>query len=495
MPNHEIAKDQGLNPLIWTLKNFEVSRKIESHTWNILSKLSSMASESTGDQRYWMQQAAKLSRRINLAWFLDAFASPLLITSVVGSVLILFIRREFPAVHPVILGGSVATATLMVSLAVLKRVWKRFESPTQALVRIEATHRMNSALSAASAGIVPWPKQPAILSKSLNWHLPKTLAPPALSLILLAIGLLIPMKVKSNEDSETARQPQAWSELDSQLEELAEDALVDEKYLEDMKERLEELRAQEEEQWFSHASLEATDSLKDAHNSSIEELQQNLSEAANAMKELTEASQELNSEQKQKLAEQFEDAMQGIQNGAMKPNDKLLDQLSKIDPKELGNLKPEQLQQLKENMEKLQESLKKCGQCQSEDWADQLLGENGEGECEQPGDGSGNGQDGEENGNGTGSGGINRGPGHDPNILRNPKDPLNVGDLAALEAKDLSRALPGDLLQLQDGKHSVDQKATSLSAGGQAIKGAGGDRVWKESLNPEEQRALKNYFK
>jgi hypothetical protein len=452
-----------------------------------------MASEPSGDQRYWMQQAAKLSRRINLAWFLDAFASPLLITSVAGSVLILFIRREFPAVHPAILGGSLATVTLMIGLIVLKRVWKRFESPTQALVRIEATHRMNSALSAASAGIVPWPKHPSILSKSLNWHLPKTLAPPALSLILLAIGLLMPMKVKSNEGSEAARQPQAWSELDSQLEQLAEDAMVDEKYLEDIKERLEQLRAQEEEQWFSHASLEATDSLKEAHNSSIEDLQQNLSEAANAMKELSEASKELNSQQKQKLAEQFEDAMQGVQNGAMKPNDKLLDQLSKIDPKDLGNLNPEQIQQLKQNMEKLQESLKEGGQCQGEDWADQLLGENGEGECEQPGNGSGNGQDGE--GNGKGSGGINRGPGHDPNILRNPKDPLNVGDLAALEAKDLSRALPGDLLQLQDGKHSVDQKASTLSSGGQATKGNGGDRVWKESLNPEEQRALKNYFK
>jgi hypothetical protein len=54
--------------------------------------------------------------------------------------------------------------------------------------------------------------------------------------------------------------------------------------------------------------------------------------------------------------------------------------------------------------------------------------------------------------------------------------------LSKIDPKDLSRALPGDLLELQDGKHSVDQKATSLSAGGQAIKGTGGDRVWKESL-------------
>ncbi|MES2982669.1 MAG: hypothetical protein V4727_10175 [Verrucomicrobiota bacterium] len=464
-----------------------------------------MASEESEDKRYWMQQAAKLSRRINLAWFLDGFAGPLLIAAVIGSVLVLGVRREFPDLHPAILGGSLAAVFLILGLIVLKRAWKRFESPAQALVRIEATQQMNSALSAASAGILPWPTRPKNLSESLNWHLPKTLTPPAAALILLAIGLLIPIKAKSLDDSQTSREPQAWSQLESQLEKLTEDAMVDETYLEDMKERLDQLRAQEEEQWFSHASLEATDSLKESHNSSLEDLQQDLSEAAEAMQELTDAAKDLNSEQKQKMAEQFDDALQGLQNGAMKPNQQLLDQLSQLDPKDMGNLNPEQMQQLKENMEKLKEALKEAGQGegQGDDWADQLLsdggegqeGQNGEGKC--PGDGTcPHGEDcqGECQGEGPGKGGIQRGPGHDPNVLKNPKDPLAVGDLTPVEAKDLSRALPGDLLQLQDGKHSVDQKTTPLSSGGQATKGAGGDRVWKESLNPEEQRALKNYF-
>ncbi len=450
-----------------------------------------MASEESEDKRYWMQQAARLSRRINLAWFLDGFAGPLLIAAVIGSVLVLGARREFPELHPAILGGSLAAIFLILGLIILKRAWKRFESPAQALVRIEATQQMNSVLSSASAGIVPWPERPKSLSESLNWHLPKTLTPPAAALILLAIGLFIPIKAKSLDDSQTSREPQAWSQLDSQLEKLAEDAMVDEKYLEDMKERLEQLRAQEEEQWFSHASLEATDSLKESHNSSLDDLQKDLSQAADAMKELTDAAKDLNSEQKQKLAEQFEDAMQGLQNGAMKPNEQLMNQLSQLDPKDMGNLKPEQLEQLKENMEKLKESLNEAGEGQGDDWADQLLGD-GEGDGDGQGDGS---EEGGEPGNGTGKGDIQRGPGHDPNVLKNPKDPLGVGDLAALEAKDLSRALPGDLLQLQDGKHSVDQKATTLSSGGQATKGAGGDRVWKESLSPDEQRALKNYFK
>ncbi len=470
-----------------------------------LIRFTDMASEESEDKRYWMQQAAKLSRRINLAWFLDGFAGPLLIAAVIGAVLVLGFRREFPELHPTILGGSLAGIFLILGLIVLKRTWKRFESPAQALVRIEASQKMNSALSAASAGIVPWPERPKILSESLSWHLPKTLSPPAAALILLAIGLLIPIKAKSIDDSQTSREPQAWSQLDSQLEKLTEDAMVDEKYLEDMKERLDQLRAQEEEQWFSHASLEATDSLKESHNSSLDDLQQDLSEAADAMQELTDAAKNLNSEQKQKLADQFEDALQGMQNGAMKPNEQLMEQLSQLDPKDMGNLNPEQMQQLKDNMEKLKEGLNEAGEGQGDDWADQLLGDGGEGQEGQNGEGQcpegGNCPHGGDckgecqgEGKGSGKGGIQRGPGHDPNVLRNPKDPLGVGDLAALEAKDLSRALPGDLLQIQDGKHSADQKASTLSSGGQATKGAGGDRVWKESLNPDEQRALKNYF-
>lgn len=465
-----------------------------------------MVSKDSEDKSYWMSQAARLSRRVNFAWFLDGFAGPLLVAAVIGSVLVLGARREFPELHPAILGGSLAAIFVILGLIVLWRARKRFESPAQALVRIEAAQQMNSALSAASAGVLPWPERPKNLSESLKWHLPKTLTPPAAALILLAIGLLIPIKAKT-QDSQTSREPQAWSQLDSQLEQLSQDAMVDEKYLEDMKERLNELRAQEEEQWFSHASLEATDSLKEAHNSNLEDLQQDLSEAANAMQELSEAAKNLNSEQKQKLAEQFEDALQGLQNGAMKPNEQLLNQLSQLDPKEMGNLKPEQIEQLKQNMEKLKESLDQAGEGQGDDWRDQLAGDGGEGQDGQPGQGQcpngGNcphGPDcqgecqGGQPGEGTGKGGIQRGPGHDPNVLRNPKDATDVGDLTALEAKDLSRALPGDLLQLQDGKHSVDQKATQLSSGGQATKGAGGDRVWKESLNPDEQRALKNYF-
>ena len=72
---------------------------------------------------------------------------------------------------------------------------------------------------------------------------------------------------------------------------------------------------------------------------------------------------------------------------------------------------------------------------------------------------------------------------------------MDIGALEGVESKDLSRAMPGDLLQLQDGEHDVDKSAVGPQAGGAAgATGAGGDRVWKDALDPEEQKALKKFF-
>ena len=64
-------------------------------------------------------------------------------------------------------------------------------------------------------------------------------------------------------------------------------------------------------------------------------------------------------------------------------------------------------------------------------------------------------------------------------------------DAGALELPDR----PGDLLELQDGEHDVDKSAVGPRAGGAAgAIGGGGDRVWKDALDPDEQKALKKFF-
>ena len=247
--------------------------------------------------------------------------------------------------------------------------------------------------------------------------------------------------------------------------------------------RADELKAQEEEQWFSHSSLEATDSLKKAHRAETERVERELGKADKALGALEKNAGSGGEAEKNRLMEEFDQALQGLQNGAMKPNPQLLEQMRNMDLKNLGDLPPEQLEQLRENLAKHGKCMGDCnGEGEGENWDDELLAGDGEKEGDKPGEGPG-------------KGGVNRGPGHAPGVLGAVKDAVKTGEMAALEAKDLSRAAPGDLLELQDGEHQIDESGSRIAAGGNIdATGKGGDRVWKESLDPDEQRVLKRFF-
>ncbi|NIP94817.1 MAG: hypothetical protein GWO24_15765, partial [Akkermansiaceae bacterium] len=277
---------------------------------------------------------------------------------------------------------------------------------------------------------------------------------------------------------------------------------VQEQYLEELEQRLDELRGQEEEQWFSHSSLEATDALKKMHGAELESLERGLRKAERALNALQKHQGKMGEAARQRLLNEFEQALQGMNEGRMKPNQDLLDQLNQLDPKNLGQLDQEQLDQLRENMQKHARNCQNCqgggqgqgqgqaggGQGQDQDWLDELLeeGENGPGNQNGP----------QPPGEGAGKGGLDRGPGTAPGVLGRIGGDVNAGNLEGLEAKDLSRTLPGDLLKLADGEHDVDQSRVGIRAGG-AIgdDGKGGDRVWKDSLLPAEKKTLKQFFK
>lgn len=382
--------------------------------------------------------------------------------------------------------AGVAGALLIASGIAFLRAMRKFESKEESLVRIEAAMRMRNSLSAAKAGITPWPAPVSRVDIGLNWNWPRLLVPLLGACALLGAGLWIPVSANTPGPASPADQPQAWKQLGNELDLMAKEQLADEKYLEETRKRLEELEAQEEDQWFSHSSLEATDSLKKSHNAEAKRVENELGKAGNALGQLEKNAG--GQAEKDRLMEEFDQALQGLRNGAMKPNPQLLEQLKNLDLNNLGDLPPEQLQQLKENLQKNAQGLGKCQGGDGENWDDELLAD------ENDGQGEGNGKPGKD-GEGSGKGGINRGPGHAPGVLGKEGEKLGTGNMEALKAQDLSHAAPGDLLELQDGEHQVDKSGSSISEGGNTeATGSGGDRVWKESLDPDEQRVLKRFF-
>ncbi|MEP4079362.1 hypothetical protein [Haloferula sp.] len=436
----------------------------------------------------WTREANRVSRRVNFGWWIESLTAPLIILGLAGACALLLVRRESPGTPSWQLGLGIVCALIALSAIAWIIARRRFEKREASMVRIEAAMHLRNGLSAARAGVSPWPTVPAKVDAGLNWNWQRVVIPPIVALLFLMAGLFIPVSALPGDDGSGPQEPDAWKQVDADLERLGEDEMIDEAYLEEMKKKLEELRSKEEEEWFSHSSLEATDSLKKQHQSELQRFERDLNQADKAMGNLQKNAGGMTQERKDQLMNQFDQALQGLQNGGLKPNPGLLNQLKQLDPNDLGQLNPEQMQQLRENLQKAGQACKDCqGGGEGNEWMDELL--------DGQGNGQGQGQGPDREGNGPGKGGVNRGPGHAPGVLGKQSDMLKSGKLEALEAKDLSQSLPGDLLQLQDGDHDVDKSATGTQAGGGVgATGTGGDRVWKESLDPEEQKALKRFF-
>lgn len=438
---------------------------------------------------FWLGRADDVRRRVNLAWWIETVSAPMLVFSLLGAAVLLWMRRESGAFDAAMAAGWVALALAAIGLICLGVAKRRFEAREASLVRIEAHMRLRNALSAAREGVAPWPAPVSRVDAGLQWRWPRLLVPVIGSLALLGAGLWIPVSAKPAGAGNDPNEPQSWKQLASELDMLAKEEVVDETYLEETRKRLEELKSQEEDQWFSHSSLEATDTLKKSHQAETERVEKEVGKAEKALDALEKNAGGMNQAQKDRLMEDFDQALKGLQNGAMKPNPQLLEQMKGMDLKNLADLPPEQLEQLKQNLNKHGKCMGQCqGGGEGNEWDEDLMSD---------GDGSGEGEgEGRENGkDGPGSGGVQRGPGHDPNVLGKQKDAVETGKMEGLAATDLSNAAPGDLLELQDGEHEVEKSASTLRTGGDtSATGKGGDRVWRESLDPDEQRALKRFF-
>ena len=178
---------------------------------------------------HWQAKARRVARTVNFAWWLETFSAPLLITAVLSAAGLLVIRREFSLISLWIPAGFVAAVVSLLALGCWAWAAKKFEKPEQSLVRIEAAMRMKNALSAAQAGVAPWPAPLGKIDAGLAWQWPRLWIPPLGALALMAAGYLIPVTARNSDTPVSSEQPQAWKQLDSELDHLTKEQVVDEK--------------------------------------------------------------------------------------------------------------------------------------------------------------------------------------------------------------------------------------------------------------------------
>lgn len=434
-------------------------------------------------QGYWRQKARLVAWRWNFAAWLNLFLRFALAASFVMMCALLVLRR---AGGPVPVAWWAYSGTMFLgAVACLLLAWKKFCSRREALVRLDATLRLNNRLTAAADGVGEWPAVSSETPDGLRWRWGRVLAPPLASFSVLFFAATVPISIEKTADMHRKEEPLAWTHVEAQLETLKKQDIVNQESILTLEQQVGELRKQSPEDWYSHSSLEASDNLQSKASEAIRALKRDMESISNTLDTVQQSAEMMTDADLQKLGAQFQQPLQGLELGTLPLNKELLSKLKDIDPSELRNLSKEQL-------EKLQDSLKKgitgCKACLSPGEADAP-------DAELIGLMEGAGKDGKTNGS-LAAGGI-WGGGPAPLGMKPDETNLKTNNNTQIASDDLSHAASGDTLGVSKGQHQVDPSKYSgpASAGTILSTGAGGEAVWKNDLTPQEREILEKFYK
>jgi hypothetical protein len=385
-------------------------------------------------ERYWTIRARRLQLRVNLGWWLHAFIPIASAIAVAGTALILIARRtELDVALPLAVSFSIGA---IVALVLAKR---RFFSLSDAFARLDLSLGLFNRLSSAAEGVGPWPAKDA-RSDRIRWraNLSAVLLPPA----LLAGAWWVPISTTAQRGPLPTSQPIAWTEMEEVLSQLEhQDSAVEKESIEEWRERVAKLRKQPEEKWFEHASLEASDHLREQLDRATSKLEQDLLQAGDALDRSDDQA--------------WKQALQDLQLGKLKVDPKTLDRAAIV------------------------KGLKQVKLARGEDPGkeiDLLVIAKGEG---------------------AGRGGVDRGRADAELTLRPDPTDASTGEQHNLATGDRTRAALGDLMGTSEKEHEIDPSRYRGPTSGGTIgnSGGGGEAVWKSSLPPDEQDFLERYFR
>lgn len=438
----------------------------------------------------WHTLAKRTAWKVNTAWLVERLTPWLVGAGAAGFASIVWLRSrghvmDFAALWPWWSGAAV-----LLTGAALLWARKQFINTEAAMVRLESQLRLHNALTVARLGRGTWPEVPESVLDGLRWRWERVSGPFLVCAVCLLAAFYLPITPKAQAVIPDA-QPQAWQQMDEWLEKLKDEKVITPESEAEQDTKLDALRNQPQEKWFSHESLNASDTLKQQLQREIANMGRNLSDAERSLNALQNYGDKLSEQAKEQMLKEFDEAMQSLKSNTLALDPSLLKELSQIDPKNLKSMSKEQLDQLRDALK------------------------NKSGTCENPGQGFGqnkgflgDGQGEDDAGlkslddmatgpqqQGPGNGGVDRGPGTAPLTLSKDENNFGTNKIEGVQNDDFSKAQLGTTLGLQDGKHEVDKTSTGPTAAGTVNnQGQGGEQVWRESLTPEEKAVLKRVF-
>ena len=187
-------------------------------------------------EKVWMQHARALSKKLNLAWWIELLNLPLAILALVCATTVLSARYFNTLPSHFISVSCIVSSLILLGLICWRFSKRKFESVNDSMVRIEEKMKLRNALSAAKVGVAPWPEAPPIVKAGIDWYWKRTLLPSVFSIIIIISAFFIPIgshaEVISSHPS-----PDSRDRLEQSLAELKEEEIVQEEYIEEFEEK------------------------------------------------------------------------------------------------------------------------------------------------------------------------------------------------------------------------------------------------------------------
>ena len=450
---------------------------------------------------HWERRARLLAAEINAGWWLSSWLPTALVIGIAGTFALLWARWQAVELVP-FAWGAIGVALALAGVAAWFTSRPRFESVASARVLLEERLGLHARLSSAAAGVGDWPGRRIDLDG--RWPVRIRATRPAMLLALvgamLAAAMAIPVADAGAFRRRAIEAPADAEIVSKWIDELQREKAIDDRSASAVQERIEEILERPRDAWYEHATLEAAGTLREQTAAELATLARNLAAAEQAAASL--AASPAGSE-KHRDSQALAAAARQLALGGMRPAGDAGEKLGQKAAEALADLSPEQLRELaaalRANRSKLKAALAKAANFD-------LAALGPESDCEgcKPCGTCKECREGKPCKKGAcaacsraGRGGINRGPGEAPMKAGKEEDLGATRRELVTAPTDIERSAAGELLDVVDAEHAVDESAYGGPQAGGSIAptadGGGPSRV--DNLLPREQDAVRRFFK
>jgi len=385
----------------------------------------------------------------------------------VGAAIATLVMRTFALpLWPV--GAAFALAFVLLLVLLVRREKERFWGAEDGLARLEIANQLGGRLTTAQAGIGQWPEAIGA-GDAFRSRLLVAGGPLLAGLVIWALAAWLPLP-QSEAGSTPLTQPLAFTETEELLQALEQVEQLEPESIDRFEEALDQLRSRPAEEWYSHSSLEAGESLLANLQDSARRLADSLEGADGALGQVGSDPTSASDATAERASRNLRQALDGMDASELRIGEGLKQALQNAGtPEGLRQLSLAQLQRIQIQIQQI-----------------------GTGVCKGLGSefGSEAGQDGE----GPGKGGINRGPGTAP-LTIGPREAVEESGVEGGVASDLDGDVGiGDVVGTRLTRPEENEQPFSISRGGEAAISAASEAVNRQPVTPAERRILQRYF-